>query len=562
MLMENGSDPSARRPQADKGDWSLRIAGILPFVAIFLVTFVANIAFSLRQGRLANVPTHDDVAYLADGLDRVMFVEPGGLWPALRSVITDPPHAPVSTLTAMLGFWSFGPAPIAAYLANAWVLALYVLVFAILSRPLSSLTTRTLFVAILAFVPVAHAMVNEFRPDMAGGLLFALALGAICTTDFRALTPGRIAAVVALALAATITKLSAVVLTIPALGVAFVATMISQRIFTAPDRLRLARGGLITALIYLVALSPFALLFGPRTLSYIADTLFTDSDIWSTPGSRWFHWTYHAFGPGAVDALGPFGAIALAFILADLVVGWRVPATRRRGARAFYATLLVVYCAMAISSEKTPYQGSYFYLPLLVAAAGAFVHLVAAAKLRWPMTAARAVNAMLGLGLGLSVLFLSLGSSYALRSEDGPEADRLLPVVTDAIFALQKNEWQGSPSCRARTMRITALNYDPLTAGAIQMALAEGGIQVVSDYGYFPRSLAEAKKSVDDVDLVVMVDPATPPTNKWLLVTAMVPDLFQFLSSMPGVRKIQVGVYRGHPFWLFVKPHCDPVTPP
>ncbi len=561
MLMANPAEASEPERRSGHQPWGVRIAAILSFAAIFLVTFAANIAFSLRQSRLANVPTHDDVAYLADGLDRVMFVEPGGLWPALRSIVTDPPHAPVSTLTAMLGFWSFGPAPIAAYLANAWVLALYVLVFATLSRPLSSLVTRTLFVAVLAFVPVAHAMVTEFRPDMAGGLLFALALGAICTSDFRTITPGRGAAVVALALAATITKLSAVVLTIPALGVAFLATLVSQGIFGGDDRRRLVRGALISAGFYVVALLPFAIVFGAKTLSYIGGALFSDSDIWATPGSRWFHWTYHTFGPGAADALGPFSVIALALILGDLVVGHSARGARRRGSLAFYATLLVVYCAMAVSSEKTPYQGSYFYLPLLVAAAGAFLNLVAAARLRWPVAAPRAVNALLGAGLALSVLVLPLGSSYSPRSEDGPEADRLLPIVTDAIFALEQNEWQDSPSCRARTMRITALNYDPLTAGAIQMALARGGVRVVSDYDYFPRNLAEAKKSVDDVDLVVMVDPATPPTNKWLLVTAMVPDLYQLLSSQPGVRKIQVGVYRNHPFWLFVKPHCDPVAP-
>ncbi|SHG47811.1 hypothetical protein SAMN02745157_4291 [Kaistia soli DSM 19436] len=553
-----GAIDAPAKPRA----WRDRLVESLPFIAIFLITFVVNIAFSLRQGRLASVPIHDDVAYLADGLSRVIFVKGDGLWSAIGSLIVDPPHAPVTTLTAMFGFWALGPAPISAYIANGWVLALYVAVLAVLSRPLGGLLARTLFVAVLVFVPVAHAMVTEFRPDMAGGLLFALAIALMCGTDFRNVTIKRRIHLVLLALAATITKPSAVILTIPALGVAFAVAMVAQGLFTGRAKVRLLLSGLATVALYALALVPFAVAFGAETIRYIRDVLFTNSDIWATPGDRWFHWTYHFSGPGGTEALGVFGVLALVIVIVDLLMFVRFPSYRRPGVLPLYLTIAVVYCAMAVSTEKTVFQGSYFYLPLLFAAASAFVRIVVQARLRWSVRAPIGSDVVLASGLVLAILFLPLGGAYTVRATDGPEAVSLLPQISDAIFALNKNEWIDSPSCAERTMRITAINYDPITAGAIQMALAEGGLNVASDYVFFPRSLQDALKTIDDVDLVVMADPAAKPTNQWLLLAAMAPDIYRYLSEKPGVRKIQVGVYRNHPFWLFVKPHCEPVTPP
>ncbi len=534
----------------------------LPFVAIYLVTLVVNLGFSLREGRLASVPTFDDVGYLADALNRVVFAEGHGLWSPFASFWWDAPHAPISTLTAMLGFWAFGPNPASAYIANGWVLALYIFVLARISRPLRSLLARGLFVAVLAYVPAAHAMVTEFRPDMAGGLLFALAVYAMVTTDFRSATWRDRLVLVVVAACATIMKPSAIVLTIPALGVAFAAALVAQGLFTRPEKGRLIRGGLVCVLLYALALVPFFIVFGGQTISYISDVLFKDADIWTTPGDRWFHWTYHWSGPGAKEAIGDFRRPLIAFLIVDIILYIRYPVYRRPGVIPFYVTMAVVFCAMAISREKTTFQGSYFYLPLVLAGAAAFVRIAAAARSRWDVVAPFFTTSALSVCLGLAVLFLPLGGAYFPRAKDGPEAISLMPRMTDAIFALNKNEWFDSQSCRDHLMRIVVTNYDPLTAEAIQMALAEGGVQVRPEYVFFTRSLQEALEVIDRVDLVVMVDPGAVQTQPWLPVTKLVPDIFKYLSNQPGVRRIEVGTYRQKPYWLFVKPHCEPFVPP
>lgn len=535
-----------------------RFRNALAFFALFLVTAFANLAFSIRSARLASVPTNDDVGYLADALDRVMFAG-DGLWSMLRSMIASPPHAPVVTLTGAFGFWAFGPEPIAAYIANLWVLGLYVALFARLSRPLGGLLPRALFVAIMVYVPIAHAMVTEFRPDMAAGLLFAIALFLGARTDLRRATWPDLLLVIAAAIAATIMKPSGVILVIPALCISLGMTLLAQGLLKADsNRALLLRRAILIVAGYGVALLPFSIVFGRNTVGYIIQALVTNSDIWVTPGDRWFHWTYHMIGPGAQAALGFFIVPVWCLVVADIILYVRWSSWRRPGILPYYATLAIVYCAMAISNEKTIYQGSFFYMPLLLAAASALVRMAVAAGPRVP----HLVPGMLALTLGVCILFLPIGSSYVERVIDAPQSGRLLAGVTDAILDLNRNEWVGHANCDTHGMRIMTLNYEPLTADIIRFALARQGLRVKADGNYFPRSLDEAMAVVGRVDIIVMADPAAPRTNDWLLIGAYAPEIFRRLSADLTIRKIQVGTYLAKPFWMFVKPQCAEVAKP
>lgn len=534
----------------------------LPFAAIFAVVFLANLAYSQRTGRFASEPTYDDVIYLADAYIRLAFAPGNGLFSVVASFWHLAPHAIVSTLTAMAGYWAFGPSDVSPYLANGWVLALYFAVITYLTRPLGSLFDRVLLVATLAFVPVAHAMVTEFRPDMAAGLVFALALWAICTIDFRQVTVRRRVGIVALAVFATIMKPSAVVLTMPALGFATLATLVAQGALVREDRLKVIGSALISVALYAAMLLPFAILLAGETVSYIYDVLITDADIWTTPGDRWFHLNYHLFGPGGHQALGHFRRVGLWVLIIDLLVYVRFPAYRKRGVLPYTATLVVVFVAMSVSREKTVFQGSFFYLPFLLAAVAAFVRLVSAALALRPELARTSLRAALAIVLAVEIVALPLGGAYFPRADEGSEANRLLPKVKDAIVALRRDEWLGSPSCSARAMSLSVTNYDPLTPETVQLSLAKAGIQLSTDYNFLARSLDEAMATIDLADLVLMVDPGASQRNTWTPISAFVPEIFDRLSNQPGVRRIEVGTYRQKPYWLFVKPHCEPVSSP
>lgn len=534
----------------------------IPFIGIFAVVFLANLAYSQRTGRFASEPAYDDVIYLADAYVRLAFAPGSGLSSVVASFWHLAPHAIVSTLTAMAGYWAFGPSDVSPYLANGWVLALYVAVMARLSRPLGPLIDRVLFVATLAFVPVAHAMVTEFRPDMAAGLVFALSLWAICSIDFRAVTVRRRVGIAALAVFATIMKPSAVVLTIPALGFAVLATLVAQGALVREGRLKLIGSALASVALYVAMLLPFAILLAGETVSYIYDVLITDADIWTTPGDRWFHLNYHLFGPGGHQALGHFRRVGLWVLVIDLLVYWRFPAYRKRGVLPYTATIVVVFAAMSVSREKTVFQGSFFYLPFLLAAVAAFVRLVSAALILRPQLARTSLRVALAGILAVEIVALPLAGAYFPRADEGTEANRLLPQVKDAIITLDRNEWAPSKSCSERSMSLSVTNYDPLTPETVQLSLAKAGVQLSTDYNFLARSFDEAMATIDLADLVLMVDPGASQRNTWTPISAFVPDIFKYLSNQPGVRRIEVGTYRQKPYWLFVKPHCEPFVPP
>lgn len=535
-----------------------RIASAVPYIGIFLVTFLANIAFSFREGRLATVPYYDDVSYLTDAFDRLTFAASGGLWSLAKSFWTNPPHSPTTTLTGMLGFWLFGPEPVAVYIANAWCLALYIAVAAYVSRPLGAALPRIFFVAILAFVPVSHVMVTEFRPDMVAGLVFAVALMATCATDFRTIDLKGKLILVAIAIAATVAKPSGIIVAIPGIGIAFVLTVVAQALSNSDDRPRLVRSALSCLAVYALALVPFAILFGAHTIGYIEQVLFSNADIWTTPGDRWFHWTYHSIGEGATKALGPFAPAAFLLVAIDLVLFARIRSYRQPKVLPLYATLAILYCAMSISNEKTIFQGSYFYLPLLFAAADAFVRMAVASRERWPAAGPFAARGVLGVGVALSVVFLPLVGAYSPRYRDQNEANVLMPKVVDALFALNRNEWQTSEACRDRTMSVLVTSLDPFPAVAIRYAVARGGLKMAAGDTYFPRSLPEALKAVDEADVVLTIDPVeTPRANAFIRISTMVPEIFQHLSEKPGTRKVQLGTYYGSPYWLFINRNCS-----
>ena len=529
----------------------------MPYVAIFVVTFAANIAFSFRQGRLATVPYYDDVSYLADAFGRLTFATGDGFWSLVASFWTDPPHAPTSTLTAMLGFWIFGTAPVSAYLANAWCLALYIAVAAYVSRPLGGALPGILFVAILAFVPVSHVMVTEFRPDMVAGLVFAVALMATCATDFRTIGLKGKLILVAFAIAATVAKPSGIIVAIPGIGIAFVLTVVAQAISRPDERPRLVRNALTCLGLYALALIPFAILLGAETIAYIEQVLFSNADIWTTAGDRWFHWTYHSIGEGATKALGPFGPLAFLLVAIDLVLYATIRTYRQPKVLPLYATLAILYCAMSISNEKTIFQGSYFYLPLLLAAADAFVRMAVASRERWPEAGLFAIRGVLVVGLALAVLFLPLVGAYTPRYRDQDESNVLMPKVVDYLYALNRNEWQMGEACRGQAMTVLTTSLDPFPAVSIVYAVARGGLRMEPYNAYFPRSLPEALKAADEADLVFTIDPVeTPRANAFIRISTMVPQIFQHLGQKPGTRKVQVGTYYGSPYWLFINRDC------
>lgn len=540
------------------GIWS-RVAFALGLVGLFAFVFERNMAFNALRSRLSSVPRYDDVVYLLDAVRRLTFDMQGGFGSFADGILASPPHAPASTLTAMLGFTLFGHEVRSAYLANGWILALYIATLAVLSRPLVSLPARFLLVAILLFVPISHVMITEFRPDMAAGLVFALALLAIASTDLLTSSPWRRIGVAALCVAATIVKPSGVILVIPGIGIAVAMTALVQACATGVPIVRVLRGALLPAATYVVLLAPFAIVWGQPTARYIYQALVYNKDIWQTDGGFLFHALYHSFDKGGRAALKPFNWIAIPVIAADLFLLSRAgPSRERQIAHALYLTLVVLYIAMATSAEKTPFQGSFFYCPFVLVLAGAMARVGAVARQIWPSR-----NVTLALAAVALVLLATrpIVTSFSGLPASASELPSLLTSTADEIAKFGATQSPGS-ICSGRNPRLLTTNPDPFPPEAILLDLALRGITI--DYSTSPlsRTAGEVDALVGNADLVLIPDPAMPGRTDFLPGTAFEADLLARLSRDPVWTGRAMGAVGGAPLWLFERTACLPGATP
>jgi len=526
-----------------------RLAFIGALVLLFLMVLERNLAFSAIQSRLATISRYDDVGYLLDAMRRLNFDMASGTF--LSNFLAHPPHAPVSTLTAMLGFSLFGNDVSSAYFANGGFLAIFVAVLASVSRPLRDVSLRLLFVAIFLFLPASHAMVTEFRPDMVAGLVFALALAAIVSVDLETASLRRRLGIAALAVLATLVKPSGAVLIIPGLGVAFGLTILMQARWKQVPILTMARPAIAPMLAYAAMLAPFALIWGPQTIAYIYQALIGNSDVWRTEGSAFYHWTYHLFGRGGHIALGPFSWLGAAIVALDVARLRKAGASRERTtAYTFYLVLAVLYAAMALSNEKTPFQGSLFYLPFALAVALASVRLLVALKasaLRPGLPAGLMVATLL-----LMVMIQPIASSYTALPGFAGQLPPLLASVTDRTAELVSHS---AGTCGHQPILVST-NPDPIAPEAVLLDLAARGIEIDYRTTYMARDQGEVDAWIREGDLVLVPDPAMVGLNGWLPGSAFGAATLAKLREEPGWSVEKMGDLEGSPLWLFVRKGC------
>lgn len=544
-------------------DWSRWLKGailVAGLFAFFLYMLFKNIDYSLHYGRLATIPRYDDVAYLFDSLVRFNFQLALGLEGFLDGIIAYPPHSPVTTLTGMIGFELFGPAALSAYLANGWILALYIASIAALSRPLGGIIPRLLFVAIFLFPRVVHAMITEFRPDMAAGLIFAIAIVMITSTDLQSASLQRRIGIALVAAAATVAKPSGLVVVVPGLGIALLATWLLQY--------RAGRGnlgGMLAHLIpafviYAIVLIPFFAIWGSETFGYIYSVLVVNADVWKSNIDLLQHLTFHLIGYGANRALLPFNSIGAIVIVIDLIQLWRSGSSREKtSAFALYTTLVLLYIGMAMSQEKTVYQGSYFYLPFLFAVAIGAARILS--SIRQPYYVSGGLVALL---LILAAL-RPLASSYSPVPDFGPGLKVLLSGVGDATTEFIKNRKKG-PGCTNDVPQFLTTNPDPLSPESVGFELATRGHWIGVNASFLARTQQEVDEAIDQADLVLIADPAMVGLNHNLPGDAFAVATQARLQHDPNWLGKIVGTLDGQGLWLFERVAClappAPIAPP
>jgi hypothetical protein len=161
-----GSDTSApSRQQNGMRDW---VAAVL-IMAIFAVL---QIRVSLKAGALAFPPTFDDVSYFLSGINYLKPFQDSSFAGVLRQYYLGPPHAPMSTALAFIGFSLLGIKAWVGPVVNAVVLVFFLRSFLAIVEVLPYGQAILLAIAILGFPLVGDALMT-FRPDMFCSLAIA-----------------------------------------------------------------------------------------------------------------------------------------------------------------------------------------------------------------------------------------------------------------------------------------------------------------------------------------------------------------------------------------------------
>jgi 4-amino-4-deoxy-L-arabinose transferase-like glycosyltransferase len=532
---------------------SMRLRYYFALFIIFLVTILVNITYSFRLGRLSAPPLYDDVVYFASAIKILTFSEGNGFFSVIKAFLLDPPHAPLSTATGLLGFWLIGPNPVAAYIASTWVLAIYILVVSIISKPLDNSFTRFLFVLIFMFIPASHALINEFRPDMAAGLLFGLTIYAICNVNLNTISRRRSIGIGLLVAATMIAKPSALVITFPIVGAVFIGAILNHSSLLSvglkPIIARLLPGLCSFALVII----PFFIFWGANTFRYIYQVLVTNADIWRTPGDWVFHWTYHSFGLGGKQALGPFLIAGLVIILFDFIAVFNKRNTSEsRGILLFYLILVLIYGGMSSSNEKTVFQGSFFYFPFVIVLADALKRLILKYRCKWAGKDNRGTIIFLASIVTVLFLFVPLATSYTITSANQKASIHAYNETVSQV-STRINEMMLTQGCIRNSYKIMDTSPDPFPSIGVLFSVASQGLRLENGNTYFAKSYKELFALLADTDFVLSPDPNMPGVGHHLPGLKYLAQLNDELMINPSFEHHKIDTIYGYPLWLFIR---------
>jgi hypothetical protein len=165
----------------------------VPTLAVLLIgLFVTAGALSKSAliGRLAFPMTHNDVAYLIDGIRRLVYIEVNGFWAGLWELYVYPSHAPLSAYQAALGFYLFGFHDWAPYLTDIVYVWTLLAATAVLLRRYPDAVVIAALLAV-ASIPLTASSVTEFAPEIPLGLFTALGVLALLPIPMTERAPRR-----------------------------------------------------------------------------------------------------------------------------------------------------------------------------------------------------------------------------------------------------------------------------------------------------------------------------------------------------------------------------------
>ncbi|MDP9813436.1 hypothetical protein J2W42_006310 [Rhizobium tibeticum] len=504
-------------------------------LAAIIVLFAAlGLSLASTRGALAMAPIYDDCAYLLDAYRRLAFDGVNSIIEGARSFYRQPPHAPVETASIMIGYSLFGGSDAGPYIMNIWGLSVYAAsIFFVVSRRLQAVPS-ILWTALMMFVPAAGAIMTELRPDMIAGVLFAIVAYFLITFQYDGAPMKRAIAIGLLAGFSLIVKPTAIIITLPMLGLAWVIGIVKSKLSASVPKASLMAAAALAILI------PFAVVWGQQTFEYVYAVFFTNGDVWVTPGGALFQWTYNSIGPGGKIALNQYfyiGAVVIALDVLGVAIrkDWRQSHT----ALSYYAWTAIIYAGIAANSQKSPFQGSFFYFPFVIALT------IAASRL---LGKTKRPRRFIVPALVLVAIFLPPATTYQdarQRPESLAMLDQIGQIITQA------------PACNG-SRSLAAVGPYPITPEAAALRAAKNGTAVEVRPLFLVRDRDEFVSSALNSSVVSFPNSAGRKEAEAQRLPGLthMDELVKILDGDPSWRRITLEA--SDPSFVFVKAACAP----
>ncbi len=424
MTSEKNNSASTSGESSCQSKWIWSAALAVLFTAIQIQT-------SLASGSLSLPPTYDDLAYLNDAVRRLEIFQSAGIWKLITDFCSQPPHSPLHSLLAFLGFSIFGVNHWAAIAMNALPLALLLRLFFFYSRSIHS-GLSVAFSLFLLMVPYAGILIIDFRPDMLCAMLTAVGCIALVTRPW--IGDVKHSALVGILFgSALLSKPAIFPLTLGCYGLAMILSSIPHY-KTGSGWKILGKSWLWLSVSVLLVAGPFYLIAGSKVVGYIIRNMFSEgAEVWIVRMPLAEKLVYYLGGPGGRPIMGRW----LYFISGSLLIYAFVLGAYRERRYATISTFLLiifVYLVVSFTGNKTPFLGIAFSAFLIVATVAAWIASVSLVPTQW----ARLLTvAMLCIGMVLfkfpaAMLWGGNASSQIIEGRN-----RMANAIVDALVADQ-----------------------------------------------------------------------------------------------------------------------------
>jgi hypothetical protein len=315
--------------------------------AIITAVFAAfQINESFSAGTLAFPPVYDAVNYYLSGAAYLKPFRESGFGGIVQVYLAGPPHAPMSTFLAFIGFSMLGIKPWVGPVSSAVVLFFFVNAFLGIASDLALGQAILLAIAFLGFPLIGDALML-FKPDWFCALLTAAgSLFILLRPDWLISRRDQLIAGALLG-AALWAKPAVFHVTIGVFGAAML--MASLQALRQQDIKVAATAGLVTlGTGILISLPYYALELG-HVLDYVWTTAFGEqAEIWVKQRSLHDHLLYYLTGPIGARSLGLW-LYAGAVIGAALVLRLRVSGDRKALHREGLTIVLIVLAYLGVT---------------------------------------------------------------------------------------------------------------------------------------------------------------------------------------------------------------------